>query len=192
MGPSILFNIVFFQFLLPHGFRFINSTQESVFGTVFDDNLKAAVVAGKAPLDALTMATKLGARYREFQQLLRQELDEARAEASAAARAEAQQGATQDPEAQEGLPVRSAAFKAFLGDVQAKIGEIKNEETLAQIQYSRTKLATSWLPTSSSLSSNRQRMSCARTLTKQLLAKSEVVVISGWESCWILLSGVKL
>ena len=138
------------------------------------------------------MDTKLGERYREFQQLLRQELDEARAEASAAARAEAQQGATQDPEAQEGLPVRSAAFKAFLGDVQAKIGEIKNEETLAQIQYSRTKLATSWLPTSSSLSSNRQRMSCARTLTKQLLAKSEVVVISGWESCWILLSGVKL
>ncbi|CAL1152377.1 unnamed protein product [Cladocopium goreaui] len=109
--------------------------QESVFGTVFDDNLKAAVVAGKAPLDALTMDTKLGERYREFQQLLRQELDEARAEASAAARAEAQQGATQDPEAQEGLPVRSAAFKAFLGDVQAKIGEIKNEETLAQLQY---------------------------------------------------------
>ena len=135
MGPSILFNIVFFQFLLPHGCRFINSTQESVFGTVFDDNLKAAVVAGKAPLDALTMDTKLGERYREFQQLLRQELDEARAEASAAARAEAQQGATQDPEAQEGLPVRSAAFKAFLGDVQAKIGEIKNEETLAQLQY---------------------------------------------------------
>ena len=93
MGPSILFNIVFFQFLLPHGCRLINSTQESVFGTVFDDNLKAAVVAGKAPLDALTMDTKLGERYREFQQLLRQELDEARAEASAAARAEAQQGA---------------------------------------------------------------------------------------------------
>ncbi|CAL1135464.1 unnamed protein product [Cladocopium goreaui] len=118
---------------MPEKYR--QALKESVFGTVFDDNLKAAVVAGKAPLDALTMDTKLGERYREFQQLLRQELDEARAEASAAARAEAQQGATQDPEAQEGLPVRSAAFKAFLGDVQAKIGEIKNEETLAQLQY---------------------------------------------------------
>ena len=78
------------------------------------------------------------------------------------------------------------------GMCRPKSGRSRMKRLWRSFSTSRTKLATSWLPTSSSLSSNRQRMSCARTLTKQLLAKSEVVVISGWESFWILLSGVKL
>ena len=113
---------------------FLTSHQDAVFSPVFDENLKAALVASKAPLDALNMDTKLGERFAEFKKLLRQELDEARAEASAAARAEAQDD-KQNQEDADGKPVRSLAFKAFLEDVQAKIGEIKKEETLDQIQY---------------------------------------------------------
>ena len=101
---------------------------------MFDENLKAAVVASKAPLDALNMDTKLGERYSEFKTLLRNELDEARAEASAAARQTQGEGLENlaDESAQ---PVRSVAYKTFLEDVQARIGEIKKKELLESIQY---------------------------------------------------------
>ena len=76
----------------------------------------------------------MGERYVEFKNLLRQELDEARAEASAAARAEAQDEKAEDG-ADSNKPVRSLAYKTFLADVQGKIGEIKKEEILDQIQF---------------------------------------------------------
>ena len=61
-------------------------------------------------------------------------MDEARAEASAAARAEAQDE-KQDQDVAEGKPARSLAYKTFLADVQSKIGEIKKEDLLEQIQF---------------------------------------------------------
>ena len=106
-----------------------------VFGITFDDNLKAALVAGKSPLDALNMDTKLGERYSEFKTFLRHELDEARAEASAAARTQMQGEEAENQRDDSGKPIRSGAYKAFLEDVQARVGEIKKEELLDSIQY---------------------------------------------------------
>lgn len=106
-----------------------------VFGITFDDNLKAALVAGKSPLDALNMDTKLGERYSEFKTFLCHELDEARAEASAAARTEMQGEEAENQRDDSGKPIRSGAYKAFLEDVQARVGEIKKEDLLDSIQY---------------------------------------------------------
>ena len=106
-----------------------------VFGITFDDNLKAALVAGKSPLDALNMDTKLGERYSEFKTFLRHELDEARAEASAAAQTQMQGEEAENQRDDSGKPIRSGAYKAFLEDVQARVGEIKKEELLDSIQY---------------------------------------------------------
>ena len=96
-----------------------------VFGITFDDNLKAALVAGKSPLDALNMDTKLGERYSEFKTFLR----------SAAARTQMQGEEAENQRDDSGKPIRSGAYKAFLEDVQARVGEIKKEELLDSIQY---------------------------------------------------------
>ena len=93
------------------------------------------MVASKSPLDAMLMDTKLGERFTEFKALLRAELDEARAEASAAARAEGQNDPSEGLDADSGKPQRSPAYKAFLEDVQARLGEVTNEETLNLIQF---------------------------------------------------------
>eukprot|EP00435_Cladocopium_sp_Y103_P061378 s225_g23.t1 len=109
--------------------------KDVVFGTTFDENLRAAVIAGKSPLDAMSMETKLGERYSAFKTLPRAELDTAKAEASAALRAQSQGEAAEAVPDESGEKERTAAFKACLDDVQARIGEVKNEDLLESIQF---------------------------------------------------------
>ena len=87
----------------------------------------------KAPCDTLNMDTKLGERHTEFKNLVREEMESLRAEASVAARVEAQGAEEGDADTEK--PQNSAAFKAFLENVQARIGEITKPELLETIRF---------------------------------------------------------
>ena len=97
-----------------------------MFRDTFDEHLKAGLRAAKAPVDCLQVDNPLGEKFQELKNLLRQESDSVRAAAAADSTA-----AAADTE-QESAPLkdRSPAFQAFLENVQAKMGEIKNQELL--------------------------------------------------------------
>lgn len=76
------------------------------------------------------MDNPLGEKVSELKALLRQETDALRAEAAVTA---AQQPAEVVETEETRMKDRSPAFVSFLENVQAKVGEIKNEETLQLI-----------------------------------------------------------
>lgn len=81
-------------------------------------------------MDCLQVDNPLGEKVSELKALLRQETDALRAEAAVTA---AQQPAEAVEAEESRKKDRSPAFLTFLENVQAKVGEIKNEETLELI-----------------------------------------------------------
>lgn len=103
--------------------------QDILFRDTFDEHLKSGLRAAKAPVDCLQVDNPLGEKFTELKNLLRQESESVRAAAAAdtAAAAETEQ------EGVSPLKDRSPAFLAFLDNVQAKMGEIKNNDILELI-----------------------------------------------------------